>query len=59
MAKVAMKVNGQLTKRVEINNVEIQGNVWGSLKCTTTMDQLNKILLQEHIKYRYKGDSNI
>ena len=35
VAKVAIKVNGQSTKRVDINNVEIQGSVWGSLKCTT------------------------
>ena len=59
-AKIAVKVNGQLTKRVNVKNVEIQGSVWGSMKCTNTMDQLNKILLkQDHLTYHYKGDENI
>lgn len=34
-AKIAIKINGQLTKSVYVRNVEMQGNVWGSLKCTT------------------------
>ena len=59
-SKIAVKVNIQLTKRVIVKDVEIQGSVWGSLKCTTTMDQLNKtILQQEHLTYKYKGDENI
>ena len=38
----------------------MQGSVWTSLKCTATLDQLNKSLLQqEHLIYNYKGDSNI
>ena len=44
-AKVAIKVNGNLTDRISVKNVELQGSVWGSLKCTTSMDQLNKIIL--------------
>ena len=60
VAKVAVKVNGKLTKRVAVTNVEMQGGVWGSLKCTTTMDQLNKSLLQdEELTYKYKGDDSI
>ena len=59
-AKVAIKVNGHLTRRVTLTNVEMQGSVWGSLKCTTTMDQLNKIILpQKQLTYNYKGDENI
>ena len=59
-AKIAIKVNGQLTKRVNVKSVEMQGNVWGSLKCTTTMDQLNKsILKQKDLTYNYRGDENI
>ena len=55
-----MPIQNTLTKGVNIHNVEIQGGVWGSLKYATTMDQLKKILIQqEHLKYRYKGDSNI
>ena len=59
-ANVAIKVNGQLTRRISLTNMEMQGSVWGSLKCTTTMDQLNKIILpQQKLTYCYKGDENI
>ena len=59
-AKIAVKVNGQLTKRIDVKDVEIQGSVWGSIKCTTTMDQLNKTILKEdNLTYNYKGDENI
>jgi hypothetical protein len=38
----------------------MQGSVWGSLKCTTSMDQLNKIILpQKELTYNYKEDENI
>ena len=43
-----------------MTDVELQGSVWGSLKCTTLMDILNKIILpQSHMTYNYKGDQNI
>ena len=59
-AKVAIKVNGNITSRVSLTNVEMQGSVWGSLKCTTSMDQLNKIILpQKELTYNYKEDENI
>ena len=58
--KVAVKVNNQLTHQFPVKNVELQGSIWGSLKCTTSMDTLNKILLpQEHLAYKYKRDLNI
>lgn len=58
--KVAVKVNNKLTKRFPVKNVELQGSIWGSLKCTTAMDTLNKILLpQEHLTYKYKQDQDI
>ena len=41
-AKVAFKVNGDVSKRVPVKCVEMQGSVWGSLKCTVSMDVLNK-----------------
>ena len=38
----------------------MQGSVWGSMKCTTTMDKLNKTMLKEDkLKYHYKNDRNI
>ena len=40
--------------------MEMQGSVWGSLKYTTSMDTLNKtILQQDHLTYKYRGDKNI
>ena len=39
---------------------EMQGSVWGSLKCTVSMDVLNKTILnQDHLIYQYGGDPNI
>ena len=59
-AKVAIKVNGNLTDRISVKNVKLQGSVWGSLKCTASMDQLNKIILpQDELTYKYKGDPDI
>ena len=58
--QVAVKVNNKLSKRVNVNNVVMQGSVWSSLKCTTNMDKLNKIALSdESLQYNYKGDSDI
>ena len=59
-AKVAVKINGGISKRVVVNNVEMQGSVWGSLKCTNSMDTLNKTILeQDHLTYKYRSDPNI
>ena len=59
-AKIAVKVNGGISRRVVVNNVEMQGSVWASLKCAASMDTLNKTILeQEHLTYKYRGDPNI
>ena len=59
-AKIAVKVNGDISKRVVVNSVEMQGSVWGSLKCTTSMDTLNKAILeQDHLTYKYRSDPQI
>ena len=56
-SKVAIKINGNLTNRVAVSHVELQGSVWGSLKCTPALDQLNKIILPQYeLTYKYKGD---
>ena len=41
-AKVAVIINGDISKRIVVNNVEMQDSVWGSLKRTNTMGILNK-----------------
>jgi hypothetical protein len=59
-AQVAIKINNKLSRRINVKDVVMQGSVWGSLKCTTTMDILNKnILEQDHLQYKYRGDPNI
>ena len=38
----------------------MQGSIWGSLKCTSSMDRLNKITKSdESLQYLYKGDPTI
>ena len=59
-AQIAVKVNNQLTMRINVKDVVMQGSVWGSLKCTTNMDKLNKLTLTvKQLQYKYKGDPNI
>ena len=59
-AQIAVKVNNKLSMRINVKDVIMQGSVWSSLKCTTSMDRLNKIALQdESLQYCYKGDKNI
>ena len=42
-AQIAVKVNGKLSARINVSDVVMQGSIWGSLKCTSSMDRLNKI----------------
>ena len=56
----AIKVNNKLTRRVNAQDVELQGSVWSSLKCTSMMDTLNKIVMtDEDLQYHYKGDKDV
>ena len=60
MLRLLIKVNGRLTERKLVKDVEMQGSVWGSIKCTTTLDKINQFMLDnDELKYRYKGDTNI
>ena len=43
-AQVAVKTPHGMTRRVTIPNIIMQGTVWGSLKCTTTMDKFPKMV---------------
>jgi Pyruvate/2-oxoacid:ferredoxin oxidoreductase gamma subunit len=59
-AQIAVKINGKTSRRVNVRNVIMQGSVWGSLKCTTQMDKLNKICKEKNsLQYHYKRDTNI
>ena len=55
-ARCAVKSDDGISKRVNIQNIIMQGSVWGSLLCTTTMDKLGKLVYEdENLLYRYKG----
>ena len=59
-AKVAIKVNNTITRRVNMTDIELQGSVWGSLKCTASMDKVNKVMLaDDDLTYQYRGDTDI
>ena len=59
-ADIAVKVNGNLSRRTSVKNVVMQGSVWGGLKCTSQMDKMNKIMnTKETLLYKYKGDPQI
>ena len=59
-AEVAVKVNNGLSQRFPVNNVVMQGSVWGGLKCTSQMDKLNKIMkASDSLTYKYRGDPTI
>ena len=45
------------TDSINIRETVMQGTVWGGLMCTTTMDQLGKIVYKdEKLTYKYKGE---
>ena len=57
-AQVAVKFNNKVSRRINVPNVEIQGSVWSSLKCTSVMDTLNKkVMDNKNIQYFYKQDN--
>ena len=59
-ARVAVKINNGITQRFPVKSVEMQGTVWGSLKCTSSMDILNRnILKQKDLTYKFRGDPDI
>ena len=59
-ANIAFKINNKLSGRISVRDVIMQGSVWGSLKCTTLMDQLNKTAMSDKsMQYLYKGDPSI
>ena len=59
-AGIAVKVNNSLTSRTNVKKVVMQESVWGGLKCTTSMDKLNKLILTNNtLMYKYRGDQDI
>ena len=55
-AQVAIKSNGNISKRVNIKNIIMQGSVWGSICCVVLMDKLGKLAYRNpDLLYFYKG----
>ena len=53
---IAIRTSSETTERFSISNVVMQGTVWGGLKCTTTMDNLPKQILQDSkLMYKYRS----
>jgi hypothetical protein len=51
----AIKTSSGLTEREVIDNIIVQGTVFGSLICTTVMDKLaKKFYKDENLLYQYK-----
>ena len=58
--QIAVTIINRLSSRKYVHYVVIQGSVWGTLKCTTTLDDMNKIAMADKsLQYNYKGDSSI
>jgi hypothetical protein len=59
-ANIAVKFNNNVSQRTTVNNVVMQGSVWGGIKCTTQMDTLNKNMKnKDSLQYKYRNDPNI
>ena len=55
-AAIAIKTPNGLTERITIDNIIMQGTVFGSLICTAVMDKLAKLFYSdENILYKYKN----
>ena len=55
-AQCAVKVGDGLSDRVNIKNIIMQGTVWASLLCTTSMDKLGQIVYNnKDLLYKNKG----
>ena len=53
----SIKVNAGKSERIDIQNIIMQGTVWGSLYCTTSMDKLaKKMYMNKELLYKYKGE---
>ena len=55
LAQIAVKTASGITQREDIENITMQGTVFGSLICTSVMDKLAKIFYNDDkLLYRQK-----
>ena len=60
IADIAIKSSNGITNRASIQNIVMQGTVWGSLFCTTTMDKIGQMMYEnKHLLYKYKNQVEI
>jgi hypothetical protein len=60
LANVAVKTSSGITDRFSIRNIVMQGTVWSGLMCTSTMDKLCKLILQdEQVLYKFRGTVSV
>ena len=54
--RVSIKTSFGQTSRININNIEIQGSVWGPLKCSVQVDSIGKQCLDNgKYLFNYRG----
>ena len=59
-ANVAIITTSGMTKRTSMTNIIMQGTVWGSLFCTTTLDKLPRLQYDNtHLLYKYRGSVSV
>ena len=55
-ARVAVKTQDRISKRIIIQNIIMQGSIFGSLSCVVLMDKLAKYIYDKpELLYMYKG----
>ena len=59
-AKIAVKLPTGITKQIDIENIIMQGTVFGSLICTSVINKLAKIFYEKsELLYKYKGEVEV
>ena len=55
--QVAVKNNERISRRINIQNIIMQGSIWGGLCCVVMMDKLGKLIYNEkpEVLFYYKG----
>ena len=59
-AQIALKTPQGLSNKKHIINIVMQGTIWGSLLCTTSMDKLGKQIYEnDGVLYKYQSKVEI
>ena len=59
-ARIAVKTNQRISSRTTINNIIMQGTVWGSLCCTASMEKLGKAEYERpELLYKFRNKVSV